>query len=180
MGILFDIITNEHFQKRTAMFVGTQNWRDVACWLRGVEFCQDRIFPDQTRDLDGFREWLHKRFDGPGNTDWAGIIESVFGSNEEATEKAFECLDAFLKDLNLLGIDRIITDHAEYEKRRYGCLSSSRLKDNDETFYNSLIDEIESEKCKKDGCQNNRIKYSVLCRDHHFEMLRKRPAPKGK
>lgn len=49
----------------------------------------------------------------------------------------------------------------------------------DETFYASLNGEVESEKCKEDGCANNRIKYSVLCRDHHFEMVKKRPIPKG-
>lgn len=50
----------------------------------------------------------------------------------------------------------------------------------DEAFYDSLIDEIQSEKCKKEGCENNRIKYSVLCRNHHFEMVTKRPIPKGR
>lgn len=128
MGLLFELVTNEIFQKRTAMFVGTRRWRDVASWLRGVEFCQHKLSPDQSPDLDGFREWLHMRFDGPGNTDWAGVIESIFGGDEEATEKAFECLHAFLKDLNDIGLDQIIVNHADYERNRYGLLSSSRLR----------------------------------------------------
>jgi hypothetical protein len=49
----------------------------------------------------------------------------------------------------------------------------------DETFYASLNDEVESEKCKTESCENNRIKYSVLCRNHHFEMITKRPIPKS-
>ena len=68
------------------------------------------------------------RFEGPGNTDWAGVIESIFGEDEEATEKAFECLEAFLKDLDEIGLDQIVANHAEYEKSRYGFLSSSRLR----------------------------------------------------
>ena len=127
MGLVFELVTDENFQKRTAMFVGRRNWRDVASWLRGIEFCQHKFFPDESLDLDGFREWLHMRFDSPGNTDWAGVIESIFGDNEEATEKAFECLDAFLKDLDEIGLDKIVANHAEYEKSRYGFLASSRL-----------------------------------------------------
>ena len=50
----------------------------------------------------------------------------------------------------------------------------------DTLFYTSLNDEVESEQCKSEGCVNNRIKYSVLCRDHHFEMVTKRPTPNSK
>ena len=85
------------------------------------------MFPDQSPALDGFREWLQMRFNGPGNTDWTGVIESVFGEDEEATEKAFEYLDDFLENLDKVGFDPIKASHAKYENRRYGFLSSSRL-----------------------------------------------------
>ena len=52
-----------------------------------------------------------------------------------------------------------------------------RQKYEDEHFYASLGDEIESERCRHDGCGHNRIRYSVMCRKHHFEMVTGRSAP---
>jgi hypothetical protein len=51
-----------------------------------------------------------------------------------------------------------------------------RLEDND--FWESLGDEIGPEICKQDGCSRQRIKYSVICRQHHFEMVKRRPVTK--
>jgi len=127
MAMILKLLTSDAFRKRPAMDVGTEKFGKIGFWLRGIEFCESELFPEQPHELDGFREWLQMHLKGPGNTDWVGIIETVFGSEEEATEKAFECLDGFLKDLNELGLERIIADHAEYEKQRYGSLSSSRL-----------------------------------------------------
>ena len=112
--------------------------------------------------------------DCPENTDWEGMIQEIYGMEEDETEKCFECLDKFLKDLSELGLEQIIAKHAEHEKKKYGFLSSSRLRNKreDQVFYDSLNDEVKSEKRKKDGCRNNRIKYSALCRDHHFAMVK--------
>ena len=127
MGIILDILTSEAFRKRSAMYVGSAEFRAVGWWLQGIEFCSHEMLPNQPPELDGFREWLHMKLDGPGNTNWQGIITDLFGNDEEATKKTFEYLDDFLRDLDELGFDRIINDHAEYEKKRYGFLSSSRL-----------------------------------------------------
>lgn len=53
----------------------------------------------------------------------------------------------------------------------------NRLKLEDKHFFASLGDEVESEKCQHEDCTRNRIRNSVLCRQHHFEMVIKRPAP---
>lgn len=127
MGLLLNILTSEAFRKRPAMFVGTRNFRDIASWLRGVEFCLSQSVPEQPLELDGLREWLHMNLDGPGNTDWLGIIQVEFGDEEETTEKIFEYVDKFLQDLSEKGLDKIITDHAEYEKKRYDGIVTSRL-----------------------------------------------------
>ncbi len=47
----------------------------------------------------------------------------------------------------------------------------------DERFFNGLGPEIESEVCAKTGCGRFRVHNSVMCRNHHFEMLTNRPAP---
>lgn len=145
MGIILDILTSESFRKRPAMYVGSAEFGFVSWWLRGIEFCCQKTSPEQPYELDGFREWLHMKLDGPGNTDWQGIIVKVFGTEEEATEKAFECLDEYIKELNEYGIDRIIADHAEYEKKRYGILSSSRLGVVSKT---TLFETTPNRKCK--------------------------------
>ena len=50
-----------------------------------------------------------------------------------------------------------------------------RLEDNN--FWGALGDEIGPEICKHEGCSRKRIQYSVMCRQHHFEMVKKRPVP---
>lgn len=52
-----------------------------------------------------------------------------------------------------------------------------REKLEDDQFFASLGDEIEGEKCRQEGCGEDRIRNSVMCRKHHFEMITKRPAP---
>jgi Immunity protein 53 len=47
----------------------------------------------------------------------------------------------------------------------------------DEQFFASLGDEVESEQCQNEKCRENRIRNSVMCRQHHFEMVKKRPVP---
>jgi hypothetical protein len=52
-----------------------------------------------------------------------------------------------------------------------------RRKYEDEQFFASLCDEVVSEKCRYEGCAHNRIRHSVMCREHHFEMVKGRAVP---
>ncbi len=45
----------------------------------------------------------------------------------------------------------------------------------DKQFLSLLGEEIETELCKYEFCTHKRIKNSVMCRKHHFEMVKKRP-----
>jgi len=47
----------------------------------------------------------------------------------------------------------------------------------DGRFFASLGDEVESEKCRIEGCTRNRIRHSVMCSEHHFEMVKGRFVP---
>lgn len=55
------------------------------------------------------------------------------------------------------------------ERRRY----------EDETLFASLNDEVEGEKCRREDCEQNRIRHSVMCREHHFEMITGRAVPQS-
>lgn len=44
-------------------------------------------------------------------------------------------------------------------------------------FYDSLGSERPDVPCKSHACQRGAVKYSVFCRTHHFEMIRKMPCP---
>ncbi len=44
----------------------------------------------------------------------------------------------------------------------------------DQNFWDSLGEENGPETCKHDGCYHKRISLSVMCRGHHFEMVKKR------
>ena len=47
----------------------------------------------------------------------------------------------------------------------------------DEQFFNLLDEEIGPELCRHEGCRHKRIQYSVMCRRHHFEMVKGRSVP---
>ena len=44
----------------------------------------------------------------------------------------------------------------------------------DQEFYEQLGDGVEEDVCQQEGCGDKRIRYSVMCRKHHFEMVRRR------
>ena len=47
----------------------------------------------------------------------------------------------------------------------------------DRLLFDSLGEEAGPEICRKPACAHRRIQLSVMCRQHHFEMIRGRPAP---
>lgn len=47
----------------------------------------------------------------------------------------------------------------------------------DRAFYAVLGDERPGIPCRTEGCTRGAIQYSVLCRVHHFESVKKRPCP---
>src|ERR1051325_1738179 len=98
MGIVLEILTANFFRKDPIQEVGSREFRDLARWIRGIEYCCMYKLPEKSFDLNGFREWLILHIGGPNNTDWSGIIELAYGGGEDATDKAFELLDRFLVD----------------------------------------------------------------------------------
>ena len=44
-------------------------------------------------------------------------------------------------------------------------------------FYNKLSAENPDKKCEKEDCERGTVKFSVLCKIHHFEMVQKKPCP---
>lgn len=127
MGKLLELLDSDGFRRHTAMYAGTYDWDGVAQFLRGYQAALRAVDPDPTRlELDGFREWLHYRFDGPGCTDWAGIIQSKFGGGEDATAKFFELLDQFRSDVRKRGLPAILEEHKDYEIKTYGGPVTSR------------------------------------------------------
>jgi hypothetical protein len=47
----------------------------------------------------------------------------------------------------------------------------------DREFYDALGTERLSTSCRQEGCARGSIELSVMCRAHHFEMVKKRPCP---
>lgn len=47
----------------------------------------------------------------------------------------------------------------------------------DLNYYNSLGRERSDVKCRRENCERGAVKFSVLCRNHHFENVRRRPCP---
>lgn len=47
----------------------------------------------------------------------------------------------------------------------------------DREFYESLGPESTENRCRRENCHRGAVKYSVLCRVHHFESIRKKICP---
>ena len=50
-------------------------------------------------------------------------------------------------------------------------ISRIRREYEDRRFYDGLGPEIGAELCQSSGCKRKRIAHSVMCREHHFEMV---------
>jgi hypothetical protein len=55
-------------------------------------------------------------------------------------------------------------------------LAEAQLRE-DRRFYEALGPELSAEPCRVEGCGHGCVRYSVFCRQHHFEHLKKRPCP---
>jgi hypothetical protein len=47
----------------------------------------------------------------------------------------------------------------------------------DRKFYDALGPELPGDVCRADGCGRGCVRFSVFCKRHHFESLRKRACP---
>jgi len=47
----------------------------------------------------------------------------------------------------------------------------------DKEFYDILGEEDADKKCRNENCVRGVVKFSVFCRVHHFEMIKKKPCP---
>lgn len=47
----------------------------------------------------------------------------------------------------------------------------------DREFFDSLGEESCDRECKREGCTRGPVRFSSLCRIHHFEMIQNRPCP---
>lgn len=75
-------------------------------------------------------------------------------------------------------IDWAKSQNEEWLRRPDPRTHEQRLWDDDEALFASLGGEVEGEKCRLVGCARDRIRYSVMCREHHFEMVTGRPVPR--
>ncbi|WP_198141326.1 hypothetical protein [Verrucomicrobium spinosum] len=46
-------------------------------------------------------------------------------------------------------------------------------------FFDSLGPEDDTQRCRQPGCSRGAVKFSVLCKPHHFEQTTKQPSPFG-
>jgi hypothetical protein len=44
-------------------------------------------------------------------------------------------------------------------------------------FYNKLGPEAPGTRCRKEGCMRGTVNFSIFCRSHHFENVRRCPCP---
>jgi hypothetical protein len=127
---VLELLTNPHFQARPGMYAGNGEFPFFGGWLRGLVMGWRIGRGEEPDGLDGFREWLVMKLDGPSNTgDWVGVICAKYGNGTETTKKCFELLNEFVAERAARGVDAIVQEHAEYERQRYGRLSTSRRKE---------------------------------------------------
>lgn len=47
----------------------------------------------------------------------------------------------------------------------------------DRDYYEYFGEEDSTKPCRKEGCSRGSVKFSVFCRTHHFESVKKKPCP---
>jgi hypothetical protein len=85
--------------------------------------------------------------------------------------------DARLEEILRIFIDWAKAQNEDWLKPPEPMSDEERQEFEDEQFFASLGDEVESERCGHEGCARDRIRNSVMCREHHFEMVTGRPVP---
>jgi hypothetical protein len=74
-----------------------------------------------------------------------------------------------------------VTEHSSPEDALWHTkkvvLPEQQERADDLAFFESLGDEANEMLCSREGCSNGRIKLSVMCRRHHFEMVKKKACP---
>jgi hypothetical protein len=94
--------------------------------------------------------------------DWLLLAQGVAARPTRAKPRARGGLPAGFPEPGTAAFDRMMRD-AESRK--------------DREFYDTLGPERPGEPCRAPGCAKGTIRFSVLCRSHHFESVRGRPSP---
>jgi len=147
-------------------------------------------------------EWEHifgvkvSTLDNPGwmltiDLEGTNIEEKHFQKIEESASET-DWLVYWAEDLQFHGacspdnLERVIgifidwakSQNEDWLRRPDPRTHEERLRDEDAALLASLEGEVEGEKCQHGGCAHDRIRYSVMCREHHFEMVTGRPVPR--
>ena len=70
-----------------------------------------------------------------------------------------------------------VADVEEWARSYQPFTPQFRQQHEDAAFLHSLGDEVGPELCQRPDCGRRRVRHSVLCRRHHFEMITHRDCP---
>ena len=102
------------------MYVGSEKFSDVACWLSGFDFANGIAFPDEVSSFCGFKEWLLIRIGGNCCYVWQSLIEEKYGDGLEASKRFFELFNDFRRDVDERGLRNVLKEHYDFEVETYG------------------------------------------------------------
>ena len=150
-------------------------------------------------NCDGEWEEEHGvRIDTLGNPGWSVTVD-LFETNlegkelppirsHESEESWAECRvedkqfrgfgdPSSLEEILRIFIDWAKSQNEDWLKPPNPMADEERQRYENEMLFASLDDEVEGERCRQEGCEQNRIRHSVMCREHHFEMVTGRSVP---
>jgi hypothetical protein len=114
MKTIYDLITDEGFRKRPAMWIGKKSITVLKTFIAGYEVCEDfnKISPALTPPFHLFLPWIQNLYNHNGSYyNWDGIILQNSSNDEaQALDKFLELFDEFkqLKKTTVAAAD--ITD----------------------------------------------------------------------
>jgi hypothetical protein len=149
------------------------------------------------------KEWLYLPVDGGWTIDTDGIVLDWENEEKDADEiplvakrrNLIETLDAGTIGQVVDWADRLAgreDDEARLDVFRYYSRFDAFpnrlgapdppppdeiMRRIDREFYNSLGPERPNTKCRHDGCGRGTVRFSVFCRAHQFEQVKKKPCP---
>lgn len=113
----------QHLKEHASMHVQPVTYPSIAACIHGYDLATNSEF------LRGFREWLRVIAPRGFNMSWDGLVlycafpdsvnvrEKLLDPDNEvvAIDKLFELLSTFLGERARLGLDKILSDHHEWE-----------------------------------------------------------------
>lgn len=162
---IYDLL--DRLRQRTGLYLGVKSISRLSAFLDGyvLAFDDARLVLEMgDPSFARFSEWVAQHYDQPDSVaSWNDLILWEVDDEEIAVDEFFKLLDKF---------------RAEESEEKFRSAEARLHLETDKGWWDQLGKaEFGIENCAQTGCDRKRIRLSVMCRRHHYEMVKQYPCP---